>query len=117
MYWCPVDLVLNKHPQEKSSDVRSGNLAGHVMYGDPLPVHFAGNCSSKNLRTNLTSVVELHLSGKLLHQEVEAQHTAATHPGTSLPHYHRDAVRTCLDGQGYNEDGVSGRPTLHAHRI
>ena len=44
---CPVDLVLNKPPQEKKSDgVRSGDLAGHVMYGEPLPIHLAENCSS-----------------------------------------------------------------------
>ena len=39
MYWCLVDLVLNKPPQEKKScGARSGDLAGHVMYGDPVPV-------------------------------------------------------------------------------
>ena len=32
MYWCPVDLVLNKPPhKKKSGGVRSGDLAGHVM--------------------------------------------------------------------------------------
>ena len=44
-----VDLVLNNAKQEKSGGVRSGDVAGHVMYGEPLPVHFAGNCSSKNV--------------------------------------------------------------------
>ena len=32
MYWCPVDLVLNKPPtRKKSGGVESGDLAGHVM--------------------------------------------------------------------------------------
>ena len=45
------------------------------MYSDPLLIHLAGNCSSKNVRTILQSVVELHLAGKLFHHGVEAQHT------------------------------------------
>ena len=49
-YWCPVDLVLNKPPQKKIlGGIRSGDLAGHVMYGDPLPIHVAGNCSFKHV--------------------------------------------------------------------
>ena len=24
-----------------------------MMYGDPLPIHFAGNCSSKNVQKQL----------------------------------------------------------------
>ena len=46
----PVDLVINKPPQEK---IRSGVLSGHVMYNDPLPMHLTGSCSSKNVRTML----------------------------------------------------------------
>ena len=32
MYWCPVDLILNKPPQEIINCVWSGDLAGHVTY-------------------------------------------------------------------------------------
>ena len=32
-------------------------MAGHVMYDDPLPIHLAGNCSSKNVRTMLANCV------------------------------------------------------------
>ena len=28
-------------------------LSGHVMYGDPLSIYLAGNCSSKSVRTML----------------------------------------------------------------
>ena len=31
----------------------SGDLAGHVMYGDPFPIHLEGNCSSKDVRIML----------------------------------------------------------------
>ena len=74
------DLSLKNHHRKKSGDVRSGDLAGHVMYGDPLLIHLAGNCSSKKVRT----MVEPHLAGKMFHQGVEAQHTAATYPSTCL---------------------------------
>ena len=56
MYWCPVDLVLNKLQQGKS-----GDLAGHVMYGDPFPIHLAVNCSSKNVRTMFAKCGGAHL--------------------------------------------------------
>ena len=39
--------LTNPH-KKKSGGVRSGDLAGHVMYGDPPPVHLEGNCLSKN---------------------------------------------------------------------
>ena len=35
-----------------------GDLGGHVMYGDPLPIHFAGNYSSKICQQCCQSVVE-----------------------------------------------------------
>ena len=44
--------LTNPH-KKKSVGVRSGDLAGRVMYGDPLPVYLAGNCSIKNMRTVL----------------------------------------------------------------
>ena len=53
MYWCPVDLVLNKPPGKNQVCGRSGDLAGHVMYSNPLPIHCARNCSFKNVQTML----------------------------------------------------------------
>ena len=35
------------------------------MYGDPLPIHLAVNCSSKNVRNTLAKGGEPHLAGKL----------------------------------------------------
>ena len=54
-YWCPVHLVLNKPSphKKKSCGAMSGDLAGHVMYGDPLPIHLAEDCSSKYVRKML----------------------------------------------------------------
>ena len=71
-------------PREKKSGGRSGDLTDHVMYGVPLPIHPAGNCSSTNVRTMLVSVMETHLAIKLFHQRVEAQHTDTTYPVTCL---------------------------------
>ena len=45
----PVDLLLNKPPKKKLGGVMSSDLAGHVIYCDPLPIRLAGNCSSKNV--------------------------------------------------------------------
>ena len=44
---------LTNHHREKTGSVKSSNLAGHVIYGDPLPIDLAGNRSSKNVRTML----------------------------------------------------------------
>ena len=53
-YWCAINLILNKPPNRKKlGGVRSGDLAGHVMCGDHLPIHLEGNCSSKNVQAML----------------------------------------------------------------
>ena len=39
----------------------SGDLAGHVIYGDPLPIHLSGNCFSNNVRKMLAKCVGDHL--------------------------------------------------------
>ena len=62
----------------------SGDLAGHVLYGNSSSNHLAENCSSKNVRTMLAKYVDSHLAGKLFHHRVEAQHTAATYSGMCL---------------------------------
>ena len=57
---CPVDQVLNKFLQEKPGNVRSGDVAGYVMHGDPIPIHLAGNCSFRNVRTMLVKCGGAH---------------------------------------------------------
>ena len=37
--------------------VRSSELGGHVMFGDPLLIHLAGNCSSENVQKNFGKVL------------------------------------------------------------
>ena len=81
----PVDLLNKPPPEEKrSGGVRSGDLAGHAMYGDPLPIHLAGNYSSKNVRIMLVKCGGAPSYGKSFHKGVESQRTAATYPGTCL---------------------------------
>ena len=44
---CSISFVqrmsLTNPYRKKLGGVRSGDLAGHVMYGDPLLIHLAGN--------------------------------------------------------------------------
>ena len=49
-------------PHRKQSGVRSGDLTGHVVYGDSLRIHLAGNCSSNNERTLPTKCGGAHLT-------------------------------------------------------
>ena len=60
--------LTNTH-RKKNQVVRSGVVAGHVIYGHPLPILLAGNCLSKNVLTMLAACDEARLtfsSGGLL---------------------------------------------------
>ena len=46
-------MALNKPHRKKSDGVKAGDLAGHVISGDPLPIHLVGNCSLKNVQSML----------------------------------------------------------------
>ena len=80
MRMVPQTFSLTNAHWKNSDSFKSGDLIGLVMYDDPLPIHLAGSCSSKNVRRIgkvwWSPILLVNCSIRELRQ-----HTVTTHQG------------------------------------